>query len=257
MIQEVRIQYTVDRLDSEASIAGRMQTTTMQAKRVRDADAVSMEAESEGVESMEKVQKVAAANDDQVVNLPVEAHAIRERKEPSATDGSVKIDAKPADDGCEGDIGAANGTPTPVVDRDDSGGSIQQSGTVSDERAERERAEGDKLDTGGMRTSFERTEEILTPVMREMQHEQHEREGLLRWPVVRNDGKPGSLMALIDLKNVFGKQLPKMPKEYIVRLVLDRRARHSLVPPQLYPLAQSYCFLQFILVSGPIRAPFT
>ena len=28
---------------------------------------------------------------------------------------------------------------------------------------------------------------------------------------------------LITLKNIFGKQLPKMPKEYIVRLVMDRR----------------------------------
>jgi len=27
---------------------------------------------------------------------------------------------------------------------------------------------------------------------------------------------------LIDLKNIFARQLPKMPKEYIVRLVFDR-----------------------------------
>ena len=31
------------------------------------------------------------------------------------------------------------------------------------------------------------------------------------------------MMALIDLKNIFSRQLPKMPKEYIVRLVFDRR----------------------------------
>ena len=28
---------------------------------------------------------------------------------------------------------------------------------------------------------------------------------------------------LVTLKNIFAKQLPKMPKEYISRLVLDRR----------------------------------
>lgn len=26
---------------------------------------------------------------------------------------------------------------------------------------------------------------------------------------------------IIDLKNIFARQLPKMPKEYIVKLVLD------------------------------------
>jgi hypothetical protein len=30
---------------------------------------------------------------------------------------------------------------------------------------------------------------------------------------------------LIGLKNIFSKQLPNMPKEYIARLVLDRRHR--------------------------------
>ena len=38
-----------------------------------------------------------------------------------------------------------------------------------------------------------------------------------------NDGCMYSNLALIALKNIFSKQLPKMPKEYIVRLVFDRR----------------------------------
>jgi hypothetical protein len=38
-----------------------------------------------------------------------------------------------------------------------------------------------------------------------------------------NDGSDENLIALIALKNIFSKQLPKMPKEYIVRLVFDRR----------------------------------
>ena len=33
---------------------------------------------------------------------------------------------------------------------------------------------------------------------------------------------------LIDLKNIFARQLPKMPKEYIVKLVFDRN-HESLV----------------------------
>ena len=31
------------------------------------------------------------------------------------------------------------------------------------------------------------------------------------------------MVFLIGLKNIFSKQLPNMPKEYIARLVLDRR----------------------------------
>lgn len=42
---------------------------------------------------------------------------------------------------------------------------------------------------------------------------------------VHNDGKRDSLEALIMLKNIFAVQLPKMPRAYIVRLVLDRRHR--------------------------------
>ena len=38
-----------------------------------------------------------------------------------------------------------------------------------------------------------------------------------------NDGSPDAVKALMALKNIFSKQLPKMPKEYIVRLVFDRR----------------------------------
>lgn len=33
---------------------------------------------------------------------------------------------------------------------------------------------------------------------------------------------------LIDLKNIFAKQLPNMPKEYIVRLIFDHRHRSLL-----------------------------
>ena len=41
--------------------------------------------------------------------------------------------------------------------------------------------------------------------------------------IVRNDNKRDSLIRLIGLKSLFAKQLPKMPKEYIARLVFDRR----------------------------------
>lgn len=45
----------------------------------------------------------------------------------------------------------------------------------------------------------------------------------LKWIVVKNDGRPQSLMKLVALKSLFSKQLPKMPRAYIARLVFDQR----------------------------------
>lgn len=45
----------------------------------------------------------------------------------------------------------------------------------------------------------------------------------IRRAIVQNDGTRTNLIRLIGLKSLFAKQLPKMPKEYIARLVFDRR----------------------------------
>ncbi|KAG7355101.1 bromodomain containing protein [Nitzschia inconspicua] len=45
----------------------------------------------------------------------------------------------------------------------------------------------------------------------------------LKYMMVTNDGKPESLIKLVALKSLFSKQLPKMPRAYIARLVFDRR----------------------------------
>ena len=49
-----------------------------------------------------------------------------------------------------------------------------------------------------------------------------ERNGYISFRVVNNDGQPSSLIILTGLKCIFQKQLPKMPKDYIARLVYDR-----------------------------------
>ena len=48
-------------------------------------------------------------------------------------------------------------------------------------------------------------------------------ENRIEFRLVRNDGTPESYEILTGLKNIFQKQLPKMPREYITRLVYDRR----------------------------------
>jgi len=47
----------------------------------------------------------------------------------------------------------------------------------------------------------------------------------IEYAIVQNtpDSTPTNLVRLIGLKSLFAKQLPKMPKEYIARLVFDRR----------------------------------
>jgi histone acetyltransferase len=49
-----------------------------------------------------------------------------------------------------------------------------------------------------------------------------ERNGVIEFRVVNNDNNPDSTIILTGLKCIFQKQLPKMPKDYIARLVYDR-----------------------------------
>jgi len=56
-----------------------------------------------------------------------------------------------------------------------------------------------------------------------------ENRGQIEFRVIRNDGELENLKLLTDLKNIISKQLPKMPKEYIVRLVFDKRHESMVI----------------------------
>jgi len=45
----------------------------------------------------------------------------------------------------------------------------------------------------------------------------------VEFKVVTNDGSKQNHVWLVNVKEIFSKQLPKMPREYIVRLVMDRK----------------------------------
>lgn len=45
----------------------------------------------------------------------------------------------------------------------------------------------------------------------------------ITFEIVTNNNSDEACIRLVDLKNIFSRQLPKMPKEYIVRLVFDHR----------------------------------
>ncbi|XP_057977992.1 histone acetyltransferase GCN5 isoform X2 [Malania oleifera] len=56
-----------------------------------------------------------------------------------------------------------------------------------------------------------------------------EEAGRLKFVCFSNDGVDEHMVWLIGLKNIFARQLPNMPKEYIVRLVMDRNHKSVMV----------------------------
>ncbi|KAL6052194.1 histone acetyltransferase [Balamuthia mandrillaris] len=56
--------------------------------------------------------------------------------------------------------------------------------------------------------------------------------GVLNFRVIKNDGKKQHIHWLLRLKKIFSTQLPKMPREYIARLVFDWRHRSILIMKQ-------------------------
>ena len=63
---------------------------------------------------------------------------------------------------------------------------------------------------------------------REIHLRKQEDDGELKYVVIKNDGETQLMVWLITLKNIFSKQLPNMPKEYIVRLVMNPN-HHSML----------------------------
>ncbi|KAF2112042.1 histone acetyltransferase NGF-1 [Lophiotrema nucula] len=89
----------------------------------------------------------------------------------------------------------------------------------------------DALDTGSPskrpRQSSETPSDFAPPVKRLVPFPEkpaviEERTGEIEFRVVNNDGRRDSTIVLTGLKCIFQKQLPKMPKDYIARLVYDR-----------------------------------
>ena len=60
-----------------------------------------------------------------------------------------------------------------------------------------------------------------------------EASGLIEFRVIENDNSKANLVLLTGAKTIFQKQLPKMPKEYITRLVYDRCV--VSFPPPTHP----------------------
>jgi histone acetyltransferase len=71
------------------------------------------------------------------------------------------------------------------------------------------------------------------------------RRGVIKVVPVENDGEPISMIILTGLKTLFQKQLPKMPREYIARLVYDSNSRCLAILKYGYHVVGGICFRPF------------
>ncbi|KAH0671450.1 hypothetical protein KY290_026957 [Solanum tuberosum] len=123
------------------------------------------------------------------------------------SDNSVKNEsseiAKEAGTGCSGNVAppTATGSVSGAVVKDESMKNIFT----------------DNLQTSGAYTA------------REESLKREEESGRLKFVCVSNDGVDEHMIWLVGLKNIFARQLPNMPKEYIVRLVMDRNHKSVMV----------------------------
>jgi histone acetyltransferase len=62
---------------------------------------------------------------------------------------------------------------------------------------------------------------------------------------IKNNGNLSVMKKLIDLKNIFAKQLPKMPKEYISRLMFDRKHESIAIKDEKGKIFGGICYRVF------------
>ncbi|KAH9485109.1 Histone acetyltransferase gcn5 [Psilocybe cubensis] len=72
------------------------------------------------------------------------------------------------------------------------------------------------------------------------------RKGVIQITAVENDRQARSLIILTGLKTLFQKQLPKMPREYIARLVFDINSKSLAIIKRGYKVVGGICYRPFI-----------
>ncbi|KAK0533952.1 histone acetyltransferase [Tilletia horrida] len=173
---------------------------------------------------------------------PSQGETLTEDAAPARTGGSasgsasaqVKVEPSAADEG-SADSPAVVEAGTSAVQQHDKD-TVMEDATEEGEVAESSVADADqKAQQNGAQdnteagVSAETEREEGTAPKRERPAVLEERAGLIEFRVVSNDGTPESLIILTGLKNIFQRQLPKMPREYITRLVLDRNHKSMAI----------------------------
>ncbi|KAI0775672.1 histone acetyltransferase GCN5 [Trametes elegans] len=71
------------------------------------------------------------------------------------------------------------------------------------------------------------------------------RKGIVQVVAVENDRQPRSSVILAGLKTLFQKQLPKMPREYIARLVFDTNSKCLAIIKRGFKVVGGICYRPF------------
>ncbi|KAF9482179.1 Bromodomain-containing protein [Pholiota conissans] len=71
------------------------------------------------------------------------------------------------------------------------------------------------------------------------------RKGVIQITAVENDKQTRSLIIMTGLKTLFQKQLPKMPREYIARLVYDANSKALAIIKRGYKVVGGICYRPF------------
>ncbi|KAF1770318.1 hypothetical protein GCK72_002136 [Caenorhabditis remanei] len=92
-------------------------------------------------------------------------------------------------------------------------------------------------------------EALNTEVSRGLYALQEEERGLIEFRVIGNDLDPfqchEQLAQLVELQNLFGAQLPKMPKDYVTRLIFDSRHQNMVILKRDMGVIGGICFRPF------------
>ncbi|KAF9058808.1 Bromodomain-containing protein [Rhodocollybia butyracea] len=86
---------------------------------------------------------------------------------------------------------------------------------------------------------------IFPPVKTEKAATVELRRGIIRVLPVANDRLPRSMILMTGLKTLFQKQLPKMPRDYIARLVYDDNSRALAIVKRGQKVVGGICFRPF------------
>lgn len=119
------------------------------------------------------------------------------------------IDEDEDDDNNNDNKESGNNSEDSENDQEDEDDAAENDEDDDDEEEEKKRTSTFQFD--GTEYSFKERPSVL-----------EEREGKIEFRVVNNDNTRENMIVLTGLKNIFQKQLPKMPRVYILRLVYDR-----------------------------------
>lgn len=104
--------------------------------------------------------------------------------------------------------------------------------------------------------SFLVSESGLGFLSRDFGSAREEQSGLISFACLTNDRQPLHSMALVAAKNIFSRQLPKMPREYIVRLVFDR-SHYTFCLIKQQQIIGGCCFRPYFKQASHSSAKFT